>query len=69
MGCKPSSSNSTKSCNVVLMGPPGCGKGTQAEAIRDTLNITWVSTGDLLRAEKKHGTELGIKAGEIMASG
>jgi adenylate kinase len=69
MGCKPSSGAKTSPVNVILLGPPGCGKGTQAEAVRDALNIKWISTGDLLRAEKAAGTELGKEAGEIMASG
>jgi adenylate kinase len=70
MGCKPSSGAQTATpVNVILLGPPGCGKGTQAENVRDTLNIKWISTGDLLRAEKAAGTDLGKKAGEIMALG
>ena len=69
MGCKPSSGANTAPVNVILLGPPGCGKGTQAENVRDSLKLKWISTGDLLRAEKAAGTELGKKAGEIMALG
>lgn len=54
---------------ILLFGPPGCGKGTQACEIVGLTNITAISTGDLLRGEMKAGTELGKKAQDIMASG
>lgn len=54
---------------ILLFGPPGCGKGTQACEIVGLTKITAISTGDLLRGEMKAGTELGRKAQDIMASG
>jgi adenylate kinase len=55
--------------NLVLYGPPGSGKGTQADFLRSRYNIPQVATGDILRAEVAAGTELGRKAKEIMAAG
>jgi adenylate kinase len=52
-----------------MFGPPGCGKGTQACEIVGLTKITAISTGDLLRAEMKAGTELGKKAQDIMNAG
>ena len=54
---------------LVLFGPPGSGKGTQAEFLRDRYQIPQVSTGDLFRAEAAAGTELGLKAREYMDRG
>lgn len=54
---------------LVLLGPPGSGKGTQATRLTTQLGIPHVSTGDLLRAQVKAGTELGRKAKEVMESG
>jgi adenylate kinase len=54
---------------ILLFGPPGCGKGTQACEIVGLTKITAISTGDLLRGEMKAGTELGRKAQDIMAAG
>ena len=61
MGCKPSTTGpgDKPNVNVIFLGPPGCGKGTQAEAVRDALCLKWISTGDLLREEKAQGTDLG----------
>jgi adenylate kinase len=61
----------TEECGVIILmfGPPGCGKGTQACEIVGLTKITAISTGDLLRGEMKAGTELGKKAQDIMASG
>ena len=47
--------------NIILFGPPGAGKGTQANNIVKRFNLLKVSTGDLLREEIKNNTELGIK--------
>jgi adenylate kinase len=55
--------------NVILFGPPGAGKGTQADKLSQALNLVHLSTGDILRAEVKAGTELGQKASEIMERG
>ena len=54
---------------LLLFGPPGCGKGTQARLITDWLKIPSISTGEMLRAELRAGTELGMQAQAIMAAG
>ena len=54
---------------LVLLGPPGSGKGTQAARLKDTLGVPHISTGDLLRAEVAAGTPLGVQAKEVMARG
>lgn len=54
---------------VVLLGPPGVGKGTQAVRLRDELGAAHVSTGDLLRAARREGTELGTLAQGFMDRG
>ena len=55
--------------NMILIGPPGSGKGTQAPNIRDKLCLCHLATGDMLRAAVKAGTELGKKADGIMKAG
>ncbi len=55
--------------NLLIMGPPGAGKGTQAEVLARELNITNISTGDMFRAAIKEGTEMGRKAKEYMDMG
>lgn len=55
--------------NIVLFGPPGSGKGTQAENIIGNYSLKHLSTGDLLRAEIAGQTELGLKAKKIMDKG
>lgn len=55
--------------NIILFGPPGAGKGTQSDLLRDTYKLTKLSTGDMLRAAVKAGTELGLKAKAVMAEG
>ena len=58
-----------KKLNLVLFGPPGAGKGTQSEFLIEKHGLVHLSTGDLLRAEKDAGTELGLLAQEIMGRG
>lgn len=54
---------------LILLGAPGAGKGTQAQNIIDTYGIPQISTGDMLRAAVREGTELGLQVKDIMASG
>lgn len=55
--------------NLILLGAPGAGKGTQAEVICSTLNIPAISTGNILREAVKNGTDLGMKAKTYMDGG
>lgn len=55
--------------NIILLGAPGAGKGTQAEVICKELNIPTISTGNMLRAAVKAGTEYGLKAKAAMDAG
>ena len=54
---------------LILIGPPASGKGTQAEILKEKLSIAHISTGDMLRAAVKNGTELGKEADGYMKSG
>lgn len=55
--------------NLILFGPPGAGKGTQSEKILAKYNLKHISTGDLLRAERNAGTDLGNQANEFISKG
>ena len=55
--------------NIVLLGPPGAGKGTVAALLKKELGVPHISTGDIFRENIKNGTELGRKVESIMASG
>ena len=55
--------------NLILLGPPGAGKGTQAERLRGDFDVPYYATGDILRAAVKDGTELGLEAKEYMDRG
>jgi len=55
--------------DLILFGPPGAGKGTQAQRLVDLLEIPQISTGDLMRAERKAGTDLGQRFDDYMSKG
>ena len=55
--------------NLILLGPPGSGKGTQGERLQEDLDLPYYATGDILRAAVKEGTEVGARAKEYMDRG
>ncbi|MCC5975721.1 MAG: adenylate kinase [Rubellimicrobium sp.] len=55
--------------NIILLGPPGAGKGTQARRLVDERNMVQLSTGDMLREARTSGTEMGLKVAQVMDNG
>ena len=55
--------------NLILLGPPGAGKGTQASRLRKDFALPYIATGDLLREHRAQGTELGVEASDYMTKG
>jgi adenylate kinase len=55
--------------NLILFGPPGAGKGTQATRLREDFDLPYIATGDMLRGHRKEGTELGQEAERYMNNG
>ena len=55
--------------NLILLGPPGAGKGTQAERLEDDFHLPYIATGNMLRAAVEEGTDLGKQADEYMKNG
>ena len=55
--------------NLILIGPPGAGKGTQAENIKDDFDLPYLATGDMMRAKRKEDSDLGRKIARIISEG
>jgi adenylate kinase len=64
-----SSVSTVSELNLILLGPPGAGKGTQAERLREDFDVAYIATGDILRKAVAEETELGKKAKEYMNNG
>src|SRR5262249_34447617 len=65
----PQIGNGMPELNLVLLGPPGSGKGTQGERLQEDLRLPYYATGDILRAAVRDGTDLGREAKEYMDRG
>jgi len=63
------SSGASRQLNLILFGPPGAGKGTQAGRLRSDFQLPYIATGDMLRANVKEETELGCEAKQYMDAG
>ena len=61
--------DSVSDLNLILIGPPGAGKGTQAARLREEFDLSHIATGDLLRAHRERETDLGLRAARYMAEG
>ncbi|CUX82573.1 MAG: adenylate kinase Adk [Roseibaca calidilacus] len=59
----------TRPVNIILLGPPGAGKGTQAQLLAEARNMKQLSTGDMLRAARSSGTEMGKRVADVMDKG
>jgi adenylate kinase len=66
---QPSPTPGARQLNLILFGPPGAGKGTQAARLRTDFQLPYIATGDMLRANVKDGTELGREAQRYMEAG
>lgn len=68
-GSAPAKKSVSDQLRLILMGPPGAGKGTQAPAIKEKFNVCHLATGDMLRSQVAAKTKLGLEAKKIMESG
>ena len=68
-GARPASLSAVSELNLILLGPPGSGKGTQGERLQEDLRLPYYATGDILRAAVRDGTEVGREAKEYMERG